>query len=630
MKLLAALKQGVITLCLPSRFSFTPSTTRPMLQKSEPRNENGDQQKEPTLSRRWYDSMLRRGFAGLAVFCGILVLFATPAFTQGPPPGVTPVVMPPCSSGGGPGGQYGTSADLSTTSNAVVADPHWAVSAVSALPPPHPAVFPAYHLLSTQIPGAWNPASNWLQPNAAPLPDGNASVGYFTYRIHFGIPACALATVALKGEYWADNSVTTFDVNGVPLGPLCLTNTCFQASHGTNFNFTIPAGILHPLPAYNTLTIVVYNSGGYTGLEFNATLTSTCSGANGTTQCGNLKLCKVAGPGVASGTPFTFNYTSVPASGTASIPAGPAPGGFCKLSTSVPDGTLVNLTEVLPAGDIVSNIAAEPPGDLVASNLGAGTASVRVGPGVTEVTYTDENQKEETGYLEICKQYNGSSTTAPPPSATFNITGASSGPVVVPVGACSPALEVPAGTVTITEVPIAGSVMSSCSTIPASDQVSCVPGAWTDTVTVAPGNIPNQTIAFITNSPSSTGGGGTTGFTLNTSVSTLTVDQGGTATATITVNPSASFDGSVTLATSALPSGVAATFDTNPTTGTSAITFTAGTTAVPGTSTITITGTSGTVTASTTITLTVASTATGTSLLELPQVSSLDFPLLSL
>jgi hypothetical protein len=130
------------------------------------------------------------------------------------------------------------------------------------------------------------------------------------------------------------------------------------------------------------------------------------------------------------------------------------------------------------------------------------------------VTYTNENQKEETGYLEICKEYKGNSTTAPPPFATFDVTPGSSGPVVVPAGACSPAIEVPAGTVTIKEVPIVGYVMSNCSTIPAGDQISCVPATWTDTVTVAPGNIPDQTVAIITNSPAgATGGGGTTGTT---------------------------------------------------------------------------------------------------------------------
>ena len=63
----------------------------------------------------------------------------------------------------------------------------------------------------------------------------------------------------------------------------------------------------------------------------------------------------------------------------------------------------------------------------------------------------------------------------------------------------------------------------------------------------------------------------------------------------------------MTLSNSALPSGVTASFGTNPTTSTSVLTFTASSTATTGTSTITITGTSGSLTHTTTISLTISS-----------------------
>jgi len=56
-----------------------------------------------------------------------------------------------------------------------------------------------------------------------------------------------------------------------------------------------------------------------------------------------------------------------------------------------------------------------------------------------------------------------------------------------------------------------------------------------------------------------------------------------------------------------LPSGVTASFGTNPTTSTSSLTFTASSTATTGTSNITITGTSGSLTQTTTISLTISS-----------------------
>jgi hypothetical protein len=99
-------------------------------------------------------------------------------------------------------------------------------------------------------------------------------------------------------------------------------------------------------------------------------------------------------------------------------------------------------------------------------------------------------------------------------------------------------------------------------------------------------------------------------YTLSASPSSLTVTQGSSGNSTITVTPSGGFTGSVTLSTSALPSGVTASFGTNPTTGTSVVTFTASSTATTGTSSVTITGTSGTLSHTTSISLTVNATAT--------------------
>jgi subtilase family serine protease len=99
-------------------------------------------------------------------------------------------------------------------------------------------------------------------------------------------------------------------------------------------------------------------------------------------------------------------------------------------------------------------------------------------------------------------------------------------------------------------------------------------------------------------------------FTLSASPSSVTVTQGSSGTSTISVTDVDGFSGSVTLAASGLPSGVTATFGTNPTTGTSVLTLTASATATTGTSTVTITGTSGSLTATTSVALTVNSTTT--------------------
>ena len=132
-----------------------------------------------------------------------------------------------------------------------------------------------------------------------------------------------------------------------------------------------------------------------------------------------------------------------------------------------------------------------------------------------------------------------------------------------------------------------------------------------ESVALANATGPFQTIAFaLTLTPSSASSAA--GFTLSDSPSTLSVNQGSSGTSTITVNPTGGFTGSVTLAASGLPSGVTASFGTNPTTGGSVLTLTASSTATTGLARVTITGTSGSLSATNTIALTVAAAPTFT------------------
>jgi hypothetical protein len=94
-------------------------------------------------------------------------------------------------------------------------------------------------------------------------------------------------------------------------------------------------------------------------------------------------------------------------------------------------------------------------------------------------------------------------------------------------------------------------------------------------------------------------------FTLAASPASLTVTQGASGKSTIAVTALNGFTGKVTLAASGLPSGVTASYATNPTTGTSVLTLAASNTAVTGLYNVTIAGTSGSLTATTTIALTV-------------------------
>ena len=218
-------------------------------------------------------------------------------------------------------------------------------------------------------------------------------------------------------------------------------------------------------------------------------------------KCGIIKGCKVAGFGVPVGTPFTFTHSDPYSSGTETLLAGPAPGGYCKHGDPLPIGTTMVIKETpIPAGLSVSNITVTPASQLVSMNLSAGTVTVKVGPGVTEVTYVDHSLKG--GYLEICKK--GLAAAAPMTgNFAFTIQGVM-GTVVVPVGYCSPPIEVPAGPVTITETTMPGIQLASCTSFPASSGPCQVTGPWTVKVNVAPGGISTQTIVTITNKPAGT------------------------------------------------------------------------------------------------------------------------------
>ncbi len=95
------------------------------------------------------------------------------------------------------------------------------------------------------------------------------------------------------------------------------------------------------------------------------------------------------------------------------------------------------------------------------------------------------------------------------------------------------------------------------------------------------------------------------GFTLSASPTNLTFVQGAGGSTIITVNSVNGFSGSVKLMASGLPSGVKATFGTNPATSTSTLSFSSTGTAVIGTFTATITGTAGSLSSKLTIALTV-------------------------
>jgi hypothetical protein len=250
-----------------------------------------------------------------------------------------------------------------------------------------------------------------------------------------------------------------------------------------------PAGQTIQMQAPTCVPDPYVRPNGSQAIRWQVGLMWTCVASTGTGD-GILKVCKVAGTGITVGSPFNFTVSTSASHGVLTIPAGPAPGGTCKVGPGYPVGTQVAVTETIPAGDTVSSITVAPSSQLVSTNLPGGGVTVTIGSGVTEATFTDNR----TGFLEICKS--GEVTG----NFSFTVNPGNLGPFAVPAGACSPAIEVAAGSVTIHEL-TTGTNIVACNTIPASQQGSCnvPPGSQSSVVTVAPGDISTMTIAFITN-----------------------------------------------------------------------------------------------------------------------------------
>jgi len=236
-------------------------------------------------------------------------------------------------------------------------------------------------------------------------------------------------------------------------------------------------------------------------------LNGILSGGNDKTQIGDveayrlpyndapntLKICKVAGDGVEVGDEFFFDVSGV--STPVSLPAGPAPGGYCQVvEGSFNEGDLVTVTEISPLGIHVTDIGVQPDRPLDV-NLDDGIAIVEIGSGVTELTFENDWR---TGYLEICKWTNGEIEG----EFIFDIEGTDFGSITVPANSCSPALEVPADVLTISERPDENSTLEFCTAYPngRSDN-ECDADSQSMTLTVPQGGISDQTVAFFGNAP---------------------------------------------------------------------------------------------------------------------------------
>jgi hypothetical protein len=181
---------------------------------------------------------------------------------------------------------------------------------------------------------------------------------------------------------------TPFTANAGTAGaPGCVTIGSYPAGTAA----TITEGVVA-----NTAVSSIAFGGPVTGTSFNLaarTATLTTGAGNSTVTftnvaLGTLKVCKIAGTGIALGTNFTFTLGATPVT----VPAGSAgQGGACViLPNTYAAGTVVRVTETGPlAGTAVSLIAVNPAARGGTPNLADRYVDVTIGAGETAVTFTN-------------------------------------------------------------------------------------------------------------------------------------------------------------------------------------------------------------------------------------------------
>jgi hypothetical protein len=327
--------------------------------------------------------------------------------------------------------------------------------------------------------------AQWDGTSPSGSDSSNNPPAYYVYDAEFNV--CQTNGTSGKGQLLADNAAGVY-LNGNYVASQ--TDSAISSNfNNPPFAYSLPAADL--VVGVNTIDFVVNDiTPPYTGLDYLVKIS--------TPSCGILKVCKVAGFGITVGSPFNFTVGAT----TTSVPAGPAPGGYCDIVGTYPVGSDETVVETIPGGDQVEAIQVEPSTQLVSDNLTHGKVKVAIGTGVTEVTYTNQSEEAaKAGWLEICKQTPSTGTVIP---ATFQFT-VNGNPVSVPSNACTSAIQVPAGQTQVIETPADGYGMTACSAISAAYLLSCTPSSQTAVVQINPGNISTETILEVTDGPTDTG-----------------------------------------------------------------------------------------------------------------------------
>ena len=405
---------------------------------------------------------------------------------------------------------------------------------------------------------------------------------------------------------------------------------CNQANQGLGVPPTANPGFFTNLYAYVWIKPPGESDGNYPGSVFNGVTSTTgdpnCDPAHSNALANNMLTGAIPNSPPA-GTFWITEFQTLVQNAFPPIPATTAPGfSISGTGVSVMQGaTAASSITVSAINGFASAVA------LTATGLPAGVtatfspATVSGSAGST-LTFVASNTATVGAATVTITGSSGAITSST--TLTLNVTAEPN----FTISASPAAVSVPPATSGSASISIGyvggltGSVSLSASNLPAGVSANFSPNSVNGTGSVSVSFFVQSGTAAGTSNVTITGTDGaishsvtialtipgttSPSFTITPAASALTVTRGSSTTDTVTVHGAGGFSGSVTLAVSGLPTGVTASFGTNPTTGSSVLTLTAGSTAAAGTSNLTITGTSGALTASSSISLTINNTTT--------------------
>jgi cellulose 1,4-beta-cellobiosidase len=403
---------------------------------------------------------------------------------------------------------------------------------------------------------------------------------------------------------------------------------CNQANQGLGVPPTVNPGFFNNLYAYVWIKPPGESDGNYPGSVFNGVTSTTgdpnCDPAHSNALANNMPTGAIPNSPPA-GTFWTTEFQTLVQNAFPAIPASTAPGfSVTAAAVTVEQGTsATDSVTVSPIngfnGAVTLSISGLPAGVTATFNPATVTGSAG-----TTLTFVATNTATVGAASVTITGSSGATTSSA--TLTLNVTAEPN----FTIAASPAAVSVPAATSGTASISIGyvggltGSVSLSASSLPAGVSANFSPNSVNSTGTVSVSFFVQSGTAAGTSNVTITGtdgaishsvtvaltvpGTASPSFTITPTTSTLTMTQSSSTGDAITVAGAGGFVGSVTLTVSGLPTGVTASFGTNPTTSSSVLTLTAASTAAAGTSNLTITGTSGALTASSRISLTINAT----------------------